>query len=82
MIKLTRLNGIPLYLNSDLIEHIDATPDTVVSLTSGQKFLVQESAEDICEKVVAFRKSILERDLSPANGTTPEPGQRGASHGR
>ncbi len=59
MIKLTRLNQMPLFLNSDLIEHIDATPDTVVSLTSGQKFLVTESPEDVVEKVIAFRQSIL-----------------------
>ncbi len=59
MIKLTRLNQIPLFLNSDLIEHIDATPDTVVSLTSGQKFLVTESPEEVVDKVIAFRQAIL-----------------------
>jgi len=57
MIRLTRLNGAPLYLNSDLIEHIDPTPDTVLTLTSGAKFLVLESPEDVCEKMIAFRKS-------------------------
>ncbi len=57
MIRLTRINGAPLYLNSDLIEHIDPTPDTVVSLTSGAKFLVMESPDEVCEKVVAFRRS-------------------------
>lgn len=61
MIKLTRLNQIPLILNSDLIEHIDATPDTVVSLTSGQKFLVTESPEEVVDKVVEFRRSLLRR---------------------
>ena len=59
MIKLTRLNGVPFYLNSDLIEHIDATPDTVVTLTSGPKFMVAELAEEVCEKVMAFRRSVL-----------------------
>ena len=59
MIRLTRLNQVPMYLNSDLIEHIDATPDTVVSLVSGQKFLVVETPEEVVEKVIAFRKSIL-----------------------
>lgn len=62
MIKLTRLNGVPFYLNPDLIEHIDATPDTVVSLTSGPKFLVSETAEEVCEKVFAFRRSVLAGD--------------------
>jgi flagellar protein FlbD len=59
MIKLTRLNQIPLFLNSDLIEHLDATPDTVVSLTSGQKFLVAETPEQVIEKVIAFRRAVL-----------------------
>ncbi len=67
MIKLTKLNNHSLFVNSDLIAHIDATPDTVVSLTSGQKFLVAESPEDVVEKIIAFRKLILQNDLiSPA----------------
>ena len=58
MIKVTRLNHVPLFLNSDLIEHIDMTPDTVISLTNGQKFMVLESADDVVEKVVTFRRSL------------------------
>jgi flagellar protein FlbD len=67
MIKLTRLNHIPLFLNSDLIEHIDATPDTVVSLTSGQKFLVTESPEEVMDKVIEFRRAIHSRDFFPSS---------------
>ena len=66
MIKLTRLNHVPLIINSDLIDHIDATPDTVISLTSGQKFLVTESPEEVVDKVIAFRKAIA----------APEPASR------
>ena len=58
MIQITRLNHLPLILNSDLIEHIEATPDTVVSLTTGQKIMVLESGEEIVDKVVAFRRRI------------------------
>jgi flagellar protein FlbD len=65
MIKLTRLNQIPLFLNSDLIEHIDSTPDTVVSLTSGQKFLVTESPEQVVDKVIEFRRAIFSCDFFP-----------------
>ena len=61
MIKLTRLNRVPLIVNADLIEHVEVTPDTVVALTNGQKFLVLESAEEIVEKVIEFRKAILSR---------------------
>ncbi len=59
MIDVTRLNHAPLVLNSDLIEHIETTPDTVVSLTSGQKYVVKESAEEIVEKVVEFRRRLF-----------------------
>lgn len=59
MINLTRINHLPLVLNSDLIEHIERTPDTVVSLTSGLKLLVLESPDEIIEKVIEFRRSIL-----------------------
>jgi flagellar protein FlbD len=59
MIKLTRLSHVPIIVNSDLIEHIDTTPDTVITLTSGQKFIVRETAEEVVEKVVDFRKSLL-----------------------
>jgi flagellar protein FlbD len=59
VIQLTRLNHIPLVLNSDLIEHIEITPDTVITLTSGQKIMVLEAATEVVERVVAFRRSIL-----------------------
>jgi flagellar protein FlbD len=63
MIKVTRLNHSALILNSDLIEHIEITPDTVITLTSGQKFMVLESAQEIVEEVIAFRKSLFSREL-------------------
>ncbi len=59
MIQLTRLNHVPLIVNSDLIEHVEVTPDTVIALTTGQKFMVLESAEDVVERVIQFRRSIL-----------------------
>lgn len=58
MIRLTRINRVPLVLNSDLIEHVEATPDTVITLTSGQKLVVRESAEEVIEKVIEFRRAI------------------------
>lgn len=59
MIRLTRINHIPLVLNSDLIEHVEVTPDTVISLTNGQKFVVLESPAEVIEQVVDFRRSIM-----------------------
>jgi len=77
VIRLTRLNGVPLYLNSDLIEHIDATPDTVITLTSGPKFLVAETPAEVCEKILDFRKSIL----APPSLASATPGHRDITHG-
>jgi flagellar protein FlbD len=65
MIQLTRLNHVPLIVNSDLIEHVEVTPDTVVALTTGQKFLVLESAEDVVERVIQFRRAILSASACP-----------------
>jgi len=59
MIQLTRLNHVPLVLNSDLIEHVEVTPDTVVTLTTGQKIVVLESAEEVVERIIRFRRSII-----------------------
>lgn len=64
MIQLTRLNHVPLLVNADLIEHVDATPDTVVSLTNGQKLMVLESTEEIVRKVIEFRRAICRPEAS------------------
>ena len=58
MIHLTRINHVPLVLNSDLIEHIEAAPDTIVSLTNGTKLVVLESIDDIVRQVIDFRRVI------------------------
>jgi flagellar protein FlbD len=68
MIRITRLNHTPLILNSDLIEHIEMTPDTVIALTSGQKYMVLETTEEILERVVSFRQSLLRHQ--PAHSTS------------
>lgn len=59
MIHLTRLNQAPLVLNSDLIEHIDVTPDTVITLTTGQILRVRESAGEVIRRIVQFRREIF-----------------------
>jgi flagellar protein FlbD len=58
MIPLTRINGTQLFLNSDLIEHLEVTPDTVVSLTNGQKFVVLGTPEEVAARVMELRRSI------------------------
>jgi flagellar protein FlbD len=60
MIRLTRLNQMPVVVNSDLIEHIEITPDTVIALTTGQKILVLETADEVIDRVVRFRRAVLD----------------------
>jgi flagellar protein FlbD len=56
LINLTRLNHSQLVVNADLIEFIEATPDTVVTLTTGRKIVVREPVEDVIERVVRYRR--------------------------
>ena len=65
MIRLTRINHLPLVLNSDLIEHMEAAPDTIISLTNGQKLVVAESVEEVIERVIQFRRAIHAGLASP-----------------
>jgi flagellar protein FlbD len=60
MIQLTRLNSSPLTVNSDLIKFVEQAPDTVITLITGEKIVVRESAPDVLEKVVEFRRSVLQ----------------------
>ncbi len=58
MIVLQRLNGGTVMVNSDLIEAVEETPDTVVTLTSGNKLLVRDSMLEIQKKIVEFKRRI------------------------
>lgn len=58
MINLTKINRTPIILNSDLIEFVESTPDTVITLTSSQKILVLEKPDEIIERVIEFRRAI------------------------
>jgi flagellar protein FlbD len=59
MIHLTRLNNSRFTINSDLIKIVEQSPDTVITLLSGEKILVQETVEEIVERVVGFRRQLL-----------------------
>ncbi|MDA8220402.1 flagellar FlbD family protein [Desulfosporosinus sp.] len=56
MINVTRLNGKAFTLNSDLIETMEKTPDTVITLTGGNKYVVSEPIEVLIERIVEFRR--------------------------
>ena len=70
MIILTRLNGDTFAVNCDLIERVEAHPDTVVTLVDGTKYLVTESIEQVVELVRDFRAGVLVRasELSVPEG--------------
>jgi flagellar protein FlbD len=59
MITLTRLSGSVFVLNADLIERIDATPDSVVTLIDGKKYVVSESLDQIIDEVRRYRAEII-----------------------
>lgn len=58
MIQLTRLNNSRLAINSDLIKFVEAAPDTVLTLVTGEKVVVREGVADVIERVCEFRRSI------------------------
>jgi len=58
MIQLTKINGHQIVLNADLIEYIEETPDTVITLSNNDKVIVKDRMTDIIEKVVRYRRSL------------------------
>ncbi len=58
MIKLTRLNGKDFVVNNDLMVFVEDTPDTVITLTSGQKVVVSETVDEVIEKVMKYKAKV------------------------
>jgi flagellar protein FlbD len=65
MIKVTRLGGKPFYLNSDLIESLESSPDTTLVLTNGKRVIVREAPEDVIARIVEFRQRIAQPEPAP-----------------
>jgi flagellar protein FlbD len=59
MILLTRLNNRPLVVNSDMIKFIENTPDTVITLVTGEKIVVLETVAEVLEAIVNFRRQVV-----------------------
>lgn len=59
MIRLTRLSGSQFVLNSDLIEKIDSTPDTVITLVDSKKYIVVETLDEVVGLVMSYRSEII-----------------------
>lgn len=78
MIILTRLNGEQFAVNCDLVERVDAHPNTVLTLVDATKYIVAESLTDVVDRVRDFRASVLARSAemtqqSPAALSAPAP---------
>lgn len=58
MITVHRLNGSELVINADLIESVEATPDTVITLTTGKKIVVADAVDHVIDAVISFRRAI------------------------
>jgi flagellar protein FlbD len=81
MIHLTRLNGSPLVVNSDLIKYAESSPDTMLTLINGEKIVVLENCEDVVTRTIAYRASVYSEAAghlqalawSPASAMAPTP---------
>ena len=72
MIRLTRMQNRPFVLNSDLIETVEETPDTVITMTTGHKYLVEESAETVIHRIITFRARCYNLSGYNFSGGNPE----------
>jgi flagellar protein FlbD len=67
VIAVRRLNDEEIFLNPHLIEIIEATPDTVITLNTGKKFIVKDTVQDIITKIINYRRAIGNKNFSDKN---------------
>ena len=67
MIEITKLNGQKVLINPSLIEMVEETPDTVISLTTGRKIIVKESRQQIKSLVKSYKREIMETGFEAEN---------------
>ena len=58
MIQATRLNGSSIYINAEIIETIEKTPDTILTLTSGKKYVVKDSIEELIKRFIKYQQFV------------------------
>ncbi|MES1208528.1 MAG: flagellar FlbD family protein [Pseudomonadota bacterium] len=71
MITVTRLDGSLLVVNAELLVTVEPTPDTMIRLTTGERFLVRESVADVVDKVIAYQQAIRRPPGHAAGGDPP-----------
>jgi len=62
MIKLTKLNGEEIYLNPDLINNIGSHPNATIHMTTGEKIIVKETAEEIVNRIIEYKRKIYQNE--------------------
>lgn len=58
MIKLTRYDNKPVFINADLIQFVESKPDTIITLTTGEVIIVKESAEEVSGLIISYKQAI------------------------
>ncbi len=79
MVHLTRLNNQPLVVNSDLIKFVEQSPDTLITLVNGEKFMVRESTEEIVKRTIEFRRAVLQGAFPTWDHAAPLPSEEGSA---
>ncbi len=72
MISLTRLSGSVFVLNADLIERLDSTPDTVITLVDGKKYVVTETMAEVVDAIRAYRSAVIAYSAVAAAPEAPQ----------
>ncbi|MGO9108766.1 MAG: flagellar FlbD family protein [Thermoguttaceae bacterium] len=57
MIRLTRLGGEPFILNAELIQYVEARPDTFITLTTGQRLVVAEAMDEVLRRTMVYQQA-------------------------
>ncbi|MFN3150989.1 MULTISPECIES: flagellar FlbD family protein [unclassified Bremerella] len=73
MIKLTRLGGEPFVLNAELIRYVEANPDTFITLTNGDRIVVQEGTDVVVDRVIEYHQR---KNLLPPGFARPDAGEK------
>jgi flagellar protein FlbD len=76
MIRLHRLNGAEVVVNAELIESIEGHPDTVITLATSNRLVVQESVTEVVQRVVEYRKTVYVGASYLPGYLKPEQGER------
>lgn len=63
MIRVTRFNGTKIYLNAELIQSVEGTPDTVITLTNNTKVIVKERPEEVVKEIIIYKRLVHNPEL-------------------